>query len=156
MENVKLTPFKIIGISVRTTNENGQAAHEIASLWSKFMNEDILRHIPNKIDNTVYSLYTDYESDHTKPYTALLGCKVKSLDAIPEGMFGKTIGGGNYIKIKAKGDLTQGLIVKEWSKIWEMDLERTFTTDFEVFEEKAQDPKAAEVDFFVAIKQPVK
>ncbi len=152
MNNVKIEPFKVIGISVRTTNENGRAAKEIANLWGRFMNEKILEAIPNKIDNTVYSIYTDYESDHTRPYTAILGCKVENLNTIPDGMTGKSFGGGNYAKLTAKGDLTKGLIVNKWSEIWELDLDRLFTADFEVFGEKAQNPIDAEIDFFIAIK----
>ncbi len=152
MQNVKIEPFKLIGISVRTTNENGQAAKEIADLWQKFLSEDILNQIPDKIDNTIYSLYTNYEGDHTKPYTAILGCKVNQLNAIPEGMTGMSFDGGNYVKTTAKGDLTKGLIVNEWSKIWNLDLNRRFTADFEVFGEKAQNPMDAEVDFLVAVQ----
>jgi predicted transcriptional regulator YdeE len=63
MEKVKIEPFNLIGISIRTTNEDGQAAQEIAELWGKFINENILSAIPNKVDNLVYSLYTDYEGD---------------------------------------------------------------------------------------------
>lgn len=152
MQKVKIEPFKVIGLSVRTTNENGQAANEIAELWGKFMSENILNAIPNKIDNTVYSLYTDYEGDHTQPYTAVLCCKVEHLTTIPDGMVGKSFDGGNYIKTTAKGDLTKGLIVNEWLKIWDTDLERVFTVDFEVFGEKAQNPNDAEVDFLIAVK----
>ena len=153
MNKLKIEPFKIIGISVRTTNENGQAAKEIADLWGKFMNENVLEAIPNKIDNGVYSIYTDYEADHTKPYTAILGCKVKDLESIPKGMIGKSFNGGNYVKLGIKGDLTKGLIVKKWSEIWGMDLDRAFTADFEVFGEKAQNPLDAEVDFYVAVNE---
>ena len=152
MQTVKIKPFNIIGISIRTTNENGQAFQEIAELWQKFMSETIVSKIPNKIGNDVYSLYTEYESDHTKPYTTILGCKVENLDNIPEGMVGSSFKGGNYIKTSAKGDLMQGLIVNHWSKIFEMDLERIYSADFEVFGEKAQNPSDAEVDFYVAIK----
>ena len=152
MKKTKIEPFKIIGISVRTTNANGQAAREIADLWGKFMNDNVLDAIPNKIDGTVYSVYTDYEGDHTKPYTAILGCKVENLNTIPNGMVGKSFNGGNYIKTTVKGDLTKGLIVNEWTKIWGMDLERIFTVDFEVFGEKAQNPMDAEIDFLVAVK----
>ena len=152
MNKVKIEPFKIIGISVRTTNENGRAAKEIAELWGKFMSVNISDAIPNKIDNTVYSIYTDYESDHTKPYTAILGCKVENFDTIPDGMIGKSFDGGNYVKLSAKGDLTKGLIVNKWSQIWEMGLERLFTADFEVFGEKAQNPLNAEIDFLIAVK----
>jgi hypothetical protein len=46
----------------------------------------------------------------------------------------------------------KGLIVSKWMEIWEMDLDRAFTTDFEAFGEKAQNPAEAEVVFFVGIK----
>lgn len=152
MEKITIEPFKVIGISIRTTNENGQAANEIAELWARFMNENILGTIPNKIDSTVYSLYTDYEGDHTQPYSVILGCRVSGLDNIPQGMVGRTFDGGNYVKITSRGDLAKGMIVNEWSKIWEMDLERVFTADFEVFGEKARDPADAEIDFLIAVK----
>ncbi|MBI6118103.1 GyrI-like domain-containing protein [Salegentibacter maritimus] len=153
MQTVKIEPFNIIGISIRTTNENGQASKEIAELWGKFMSESVLAKIPNKIDNEIYSLYTDYEGDHTKPYTAILGCKVENLDNIPSGMVGKSFSGGTYTKTTAKGDLMQGLVVNQWSKIFEMELDRTYDADFEIFGEKAQNPSDAEVDFYVGIIQ---
>lgn len=152
MNKVKIEPFKVIGISVRTTNENNQAAIDIAALWGKFMNENVLNAIPNKIDNTVYSIYTDYESDYTKPYTTLLGCKVENLNTIPDGMMGKSFNGGDYVKLSAKGDLMKGLIVNKWLEIWAMDLARVYTADFEVFGEKAQNPADAEIDFLIAVK----
>ena len=152
MNKVKIEPFKVIGIAVRTTNENNQAAKDIAGLWSKFFQDKVLDEIPNKIDNTVYSIYTDYESDHTKPYTTLLCCKVENLNTIPDGMVGKSFEGGNYIKLSAKGDLMKGLIVNKWSEIWSMELDRLFTADFEIFGEKAQDPTNAEIDFLIAVK----
>ena len=153
MKNIQSKAFKVIGISVRTTNENGQSTKNIGELWNKFMSEGIINKIPNKVDNTIYSIYTDYKSDHTKPYTAILGCEVKNLDTIPEGMIAKIFNSGNYTKFTTKGDLTKGVIFVEWSKIWKMDLERAYTADFEVYGEKAQNPTDAEVDIFVAIKK---
>ena len=152
MQTVKIEPFNIIGIAIRTTNENGQASKDIAELWGRFMSESIQAKIPNKVDNDIFSLYTDYEGDHTKPYTAILGCKVENLDNIPNGMVGKSFEGGTYFKTSTKGDLTQGLIVNHWAKIFEMDLDRTFDADFEIFGEKAQNPSNAEVDFYVGVK----
>jgi len=67
-------------------------------------------------------------------------------------MIGKSIDGGTYIKTTAKGDLMKGLVVSHWSKIFEMGLDRTYTADFEVFGEKAQNPSDSEIDFYVAIK----
>ncbi|WP_250253459.1 GyrI-like domain-containing protein [Chryseobacterium sp. Marseille-Q3244] len=152
MNNVKIEPFKVIGIAVRTTNENEQAAKDIPVLWEKLMQENILEKIPNKIDNTVYSIYTEYEKDHTKPYTTLLGCKVENLDHIPEGMIGKSFEGGNYVKFMAKGNLAEGLVINEWFKIWNMDLDRMFTADFEMYGEKAQNPADAEIDILIAVE----
>lgn len=152
MNNVKVEPFRVIGISVRTTNENNQAAKDIPVLWERMMSENILNNIPNKTDETLYSIYTDYEKDHTKPYTTILGCKVETLDNIPDGMVGKSFDGGNYVKFTTKGDLTKGLVINKWLKIWNMDLERIFTADFEMYGEKAQNISEAEVDILIAVK----
>jgi len=144
--------FNVIGISIVTTNENGQSGQDIPALWQRFFSENISALIPNKIDDTIYSIYTDYEKDHTKPYTTILGCKVSSLEVIPEGMTGKTINGGNYHLQAAKGNVSQGAVYNEWVKIWNSDLKRTFTADFEVYGERAQNPGNAEVDIFIAVE----
>ena len=152
MNTQKITPFKIIGIAVRTTNEDTQAMKDIPALWNTFMSENILQKIPNKVDNTIYCMYTEYEKDHTKPYTTLLGCKVEHLNNIPTGMVGKTVEGGNYIKQTAKGNLMQGALANAWIKIWNANFSRRYTADFEVYGEKAQNPENAEVDIFIAVK----
>ena len=147
-----IEPFHVIGISARTTNENNQSAKDIGALWNKFLSENIMQAIPNRIDNIIYSVYTDYEKDHTKPYTSILGCRVSSLESIPDGFTGKTISGGNYKIFTAKGKISDGVIYKEWKKIWELDLKRKYTADFEVYDAKAQNPDNAEVDIYIAIE----
>jgi predicted transcriptional regulator YdeE len=144
--------FHIIGIAVRTTNENGQAGHDIPALWAKFMNEGILEVIPNKIDSAIYCIYTDYEKDYTKPYTTILGCKVANLTNIPEGMIGKTIENPHYKQYIAKGNMQEGIVFDTWTRIWTDNIERAYTTDFEIYGEKSQNPADAEVDIFVAIR----
>lgn len=153
MQQVKVAPFQMIGLAIRTSNANGQAAQEIGQLWNKFLSSEALAKIPNRMDDTVYSLYTDYEGDHTQPYTVVLGCQVTHLDQVPEGMVARSFGGGNYVKMSARGDLQQGVVVQQWQKIWAMDLDRAYTADFEVFGAKARNPKDAEVDFFVSIQK---
>ncbi|WP_459209592.1 GyrI-like domain-containing protein [Aquimarina rhabdastrellae] len=155
MQHTKIEPFKVIGITVRTTNENGKAAQDIPALWNRFVKEKLVRQIPNRIDDTVYGMYTDYESDYKGYYTTIIGCKVSELEEIPEGMEGKSFEGGMYIKITGKGDLNQGVVFNEWMKIWEMDkeLNRSYTVDFEVYDQRAQNPNDAEVDILVAVKE---
>lgn len=144
--------FYVIGISVRTTNENGQAGKDIPALWDKFMKEGILTQIPSKTDDTVYCIYTDYEKDHTKPYTTILGCRVDNLNAVPAGMTGIKINEATYTKHTAQGNLSQGVVFNAWTIIWNSDLQRTYTADYEVYGAKALDFENAEVDIFIAVK----
>ena len=65
--------MKIIGISVLTTNQNGQAMQDIGNLWKRFFSEQILAKIPNKVSDAIYSIYTDYQKDYTEPYTCIIG-----------------------------------------------------------------------------------
>jgi predicted transcriptional regulator YdeE len=146
----KMEKFSVIGISVRTTNENGQAGQDIPALWNKFMTEGIADRIDNKMDNSLFCIYTEYEKDHTKPYTTILGCKVENLNSIPNGMVGKTIEEATYKKHIAKGNISLGIVFEQWTKIWNSDLGRTFAADFEVYDEKAQNPENAEVAIFVS------
>lgn len=152
METVQKEGFKIIGIKVRTTNENGQGATDIGNLWQRFMVENIVAKIPNKIDASIYSIYTNYESDYMKPYDTILGCKVSTLDEIPAGMVGQEIEGGNYAKFIAKGNLEEGVVYKTWTEIWSMDLDRKYAADFEVYGEKAQNPTYAKVEVYVRVQ----
>ena len=152
MQTQQIKPFHVVGISVRTTNENNQSAKDIYALWTKFMSEGIAGKINNKTDNDVYCIYTDYEKDHTKPYTTIIGCKVSTLDNIPVGMISKTIEGGTYTKRVARGNVLQGIIFDEWVKIWNANLPRTFTSDFECYGAKAQNPEDAEVEIFIAVR----
>ena len=153
MQTQKIEPFQVIGISIRTSNENNQTASDIGSLWARFMTENILQKIPNKISDAILSIYTNYESDHTKPYDTILGCKVSSLDEIPVGMVGQSFEGGTFAKFVSKGDVTKGAIYNTWVEIWNTNLNRLYTADFEIYGEKAKDPSNAEVDIFVAIRE---
>ncbi len=152
MKTTQLEAFNIIGISVRTTNENAQAAKDIPILWSKFFSENIPAKISNKISSDIYCIYTDYVKDHTQPYTTILGYKVDSLTNIPEGMVGKLIPASNYTPFIAKGKLSEGIVYNEWLKIWEAPINRAFTADLEIYGQKSQNPESAEVEIMIALK----
>ena len=152
MKTQTIEPFKIIGIKVRTTNENGQSAKDIGNLQTKFLTEKIADKIPSKIDYSILSIYTNYQGDFIQPYDTILGCKVDSLDEIPTGMIGQEFKGGDYLKFVSKGNLNKGVVYQTWEEIWKTDLNRDHAADFEVYGEKAQNPENAEVDIFVAVK----
>lgn len=152
MNTKHIYSFFIVGISVRTTNQNNLAATDIPGLWQKFMSKNIGANIPNKIDDAVYSVYCRYESDYTAAYTTLLGCKVNSIDNIPDGFDYIEIANGNYEQFTATGNLNEGVVYKTWVNIWNTDLPRAYTTDFEVYGEKSTNPSDASVDIFIALK----
>lgn len=152
MKTKQLDSFKLIGISIRTSNQENRAAQDIPALWQRFMGENIASKIPNKIGETVYCAYTEYEGDHNQPYTTLIGCPVSDLNQVPAGMKGIEVPGGSYEHFAPKGNLSDGIIINQWFKIWETDLDRTYQTDFEVYGEKASNPNSAEVDIFVGVQ----
>lgn len=152
MKKVRIEPFHIIGLAIRTTNINGQAAKDIPVLWDDFVNNNISDKIPDKIDNTIYSVYTDYEGDHTQPYTTIIGCRVTHMDSVPEGLTGKNINGGEYVELSARGNMETDFIADKWKEIWASDLNRAYTADFEIYGSKIRNPADAEIDFLIAIK----
>jgi predicted transcriptional regulator YdeE len=67
-------------------------------------------------------------------------------------MKGITISAGGYIQFTPEGNVMEGSVYKEWIKIWNADLPRAYTTDFEVYGAAAQHPEDTEVNIFIAIK----
>jgi predicted transcriptional regulator YdeE len=152
MEELKMEEILVIGIAVETSNENGKAALDIPKLWERFLSEHIGQQIPNKISEEIIAIYTHYESDFTGAYTTILGCQVQNLSQIPEGMVGHKIEKQTFTKFEVKGDLTQGIVYQMWVNIWEMDLNRAYTSDFEIYRQTAPNATEAQVDIFIAIK----
>jgi len=151
-ERLELKPRYIVGIAVKTSNANQQSAGDIARLWEQFWNENVSSKVPGKVSEDIYCVYTEYEGDFTAPYTTVIGYETTNLDNIPEGMKGITIEGGQYVMLIAKGKLSEGIVIQEWSKVWQSDLPRTYKADFEVYLARNNNPDNAEVLIFVGVK----
>jgi predicted transcriptional regulator YdeE len=150
-ESITLPAFHIIGITVRTTNKRGEAYNDLRLLWSKFIQKNLAGQIPNKVNDDVLCLYTSYESDHTGPYTAMLGCKVTSLDDIPDGFSGKTIPESKYRVYTSSGRVPD-CVMDTWKMIWSSDIPRLYLADFEVYGERANDPDDGVVETYLSIE----
>jgi predicted transcriptional regulator YdeE len=150
---ITINEFKIVGISVKTTNKNNQSAQDIGKLWQQFYMEKLFDKIPNKLSSDIYSIYTDYKSDFTDEYTTIIGVQVTSLENIPTGLIGRQFPSDNFMKFTAKG-LMPKAIVEAWIDIWEKDKElgRKYTYDFEVYGEKSQNGENSEVEIYIATK----
>src|SRR5579875_1598793 len=103
MNTAFVETFHIVGLAIRTTNRNNQAASDIGFLWERFFDENISKLIPNKIGRDIYGVYTDYEGDHTQSYTTILGVRVPTLDDVAPGLAVKTIKRGKYATFTARG-----------------------------------------------------
>lgn len=145
--------FKIIGIDAWTTNENAKASKDLGTLWERFFSENVTTKIQNKISDDIYSIYTDYESDHKGNYRAIIGLKVASLEEIPAGLIGREFKGGKYQKFLVKGAMPNA-VVEKWQEIWKKDeeLDRKYTADFEVYGKNSQNGENSEVDIYIAKK----
>jgi predicted transcriptional regulator YdeE len=148
---IEIEEFKVIGISVRTTNQNRQSQNDIGNLWGKFIEQNLIGKIPNKNSLDIYCIYTNYESDFNGLYTAILGCKVNSFDNIPEGFISWTIPKTKYQVYKSTGKLPDS-VLKTWTNIWQSDTGRKYVADFDVYGQKSQNTENAEVDTYVSIK----
>lgn len=151
MNTAFVETFHVVGLAIRTTNRNNQAASDIGFLWERFFDENISKLIPNKIGRDIYGIYTDYEGDHNQPYTTILGVRVAALDSVAPGLVAKTIECGKYATFTAKGNINDGVVQKAWNRIWNSRMPRKYTTDFEVYTEKSCVVDDAEVDIFVAV-----
>lgn len=145
--------FSIIGIAVRTTNQNNQAMQDLGGLWGRFFAEGIIDKIPGAAPGEVVCVYTDYDSDYTGYYTAIIGAFVSGLDAIPEGMTGRTFPQADYKQFTAKGEMPAALI-HTWMDIWQQDktLNRAYTADLEVYGPSSQQGADSTVEIFIAVK----
>lgn len=141
--------LKVIGIQMKTTNENGQSGKDISRLWDKFRKEHILDKIPNKKGQDVLALYSDYEGDYTKPFHYTICCEVTSIEEVPPGMTSIIIPTADYTILNATGKFPDCLI-KTWHDIWASDLKRSYRYDFEVY--KTFDPNHADIDVYIGVR----
>jgi predicted transcriptional regulator YdeE len=141
----------IVGISCRTLNDPKAAPIDIPKLWQRFHSENIASQIQNRASDEMIALYCDYEGDHTKPYTVVVGCPVTSVESMPEGMVVKIIPEGTYSKFLAIGEYPKAL-VDTWGEIWKTPLARTYTGDYEVYGESFAREKKKEVQVYVAVE----
>lgn len=140
-----------IGYKLRTTNEQNKSQKEIPAHTAAFFQNNILQKIPNKLNHQILALYTEYENDYTKPYSYIMGCEVSSLKNIPQGLVGIEVPASSYAVFTTKGSFPESLI-KEWQKIWTAKIDRSYTTDFELYREDFNPQTSPEVKIYISVK----
>ena len=150
--------FTVVGISIRTSDANeGSGKGAIPQQWDRFMKEDLLSKIPNKVDSNILAVYTDYESDANGAYTFMIGAQVSSADDVPPGMVAKEVLPGRYAVFTTEKGFVGMVVPQTWSHIWAVpksapEGNRAYRADFEVYDQRAANPLNAQVDIYVGIK----
>jgi predicted transcriptional regulator YdeE len=131
--------FAVIGVSVHTSGQKeAGGSGEIPALWTRAMQDGTFERIPNRTDDKMLAIYTDFVTDQTGAYTYILGERVSSTEKVPEGMVAVTIPAGRYAVIESDKGALPDIMPKLWKDIAAMSTKdrggnRSFKTDYEVF-----------------------
>ena len=147
-EIVELEEKIVEGIAIKTTNQDGKSIQDIGKTWQELFTNGIYEKIGNKVNNKTIGLYTDYELDYTKPYIFVAGAEVSS--KTDSTLVNKVIKKGKYAKFVIKGDV-QNSVGQAWQEIWNMDLKRKYTCDFEEYQNNSEDMKNQEIHIYIAL-----
>jgi len=150
--------FTVVGISVRTSNaEQMTPARPIGKQWERLFQEGVLAAIPNKADAKIIAVYSDYASDKDGEYNYLLGARVTKVENLPAGMVARNVPAGRYAVFTSERGPVQRVVVEMWQRVWatpksELGGDRTYKADFEVYDQRAQNPADAVVDLYIAVR----
>lgn len=151
--------MKLVGITARTSNQaefNPETA-KIGSTIQKYISEALYNKISSrKKPGTTYCVYTEYETDHTGSYTYFIGEEVELNAEVPEGFKAITIDTQFYSKFTTAPGTMPNVCIDMWQKIWkktpeELGGKRTYTADFEVYDDRALDPSNTVLDIYIGV-----
>ena len=142
-------PINIVGIEIKTRNDNGAAFRDIPAHWRKFQEQSILDKIPNKVSGETYGVYTRFENEgrgSDGAYSFIIGARVETLDAIPEGFVSAVIPKSKYQVFESATGHPEK-VGEKWREIWGRVFERkrTFVLDYELYRE------SGEIEIFIGV-----
>jgi predicted transcriptional regulator YdeE len=143
-EIVTLTEKIVAGVGATTGNSDPNMGKIISGLWDKLYQEGVNAAIKNKVNEYAIGLYSDYTADS---YCVTVGNEVSKAEN-PE-LVVKTIPAGRYAKFSVHGHMERA-VAEAWGEIWQMDLNRSFTGDFEEY--LTCDIENCDIDIYIALK----
>ncbi len=141
---VNLKEMTIVGLSTITSNEDPEMSQKIAQIWSNFCYDGVYGTVNNKANAYTIGLYSDYMNES---YTVTVGCEVTKVEN-PD-LVVKSIPAGRYAKFSIRGNM-QTAVGEAWEQIWKMDLDRSYTGDFEEYLSTNWDD--ADINIYIALK----
>lgn len=154
---VSMPAMTVVGTELRTTFMNNECYSAIPAFWQEQRINHSIKKIPHKLfsHDVVLGVYTNYTPGFSLTqgyYSLIIGCPVTMVSSISSGMVVKEIPESKYAVFIAKGPFSSAL-GKAWMDIWQnKTLERTFTNDFEWYDEQSTDDESSIVKIYIAIK----
>ncbi|NLK36619.1 MAG: AraC family transcriptional regulator [Epulopiscium sp.] len=143
-EVVHLEEKIVVGVSAATSNSDPEMGKIIGGLWEKLYQGGVNAVIKNKVNEYAIGLYSDYTADG---YCVTAGKEVSKAEN-PE-LTVKIIPAGKYAKFTVHGHM-QKAVADAWEKIWQMNLDCSFTGDFEEY--RNADIENCHIDIYIALK----
>ncbi len=156
-KQIEQAGFEVIGIEARTNNthESGSGG-AIPKQWQLLFMEGILDRIPDRLDQSIVAVYTNYASDWNGDYNYILGAKVKPGTKVPAGMVAVRVPKGQYIEFTSARGPSSQVVPNLWKEIWAYfhqtgNPERAYKADFETYDD-VSDPNNVQVRISIGIK----
>jgi len=146
---VEMEEKHVIGLAARANNFSPDLQTAVNNLWGEFYKGEYLRQIQGRKNEKVYGIYSDYQSDETGDYNAMVACETDITTEQPAETVVKILPKGKYAKFIVKGDVHQ-VIGAFWKNLWEMELDRVFECDYEEYQN--EDTENAEIHIYIGIK----
>lgn len=143
-EIVTMEEKTVVGVSGVTSNSDPGMGEMISGLWDQLYQGGVHETINNKVNDHAIGLYSDYKDDQ---FCVTAGNEVSRAEN--EELTVKTIPAGTYAKFSVHGHMVTA-VAMAWEKIWKMDLNRSFTGDFEEY--LNSDWEEADIDIYIALK----
>ena len=143
-EIVTLAEKTVVGVSAVTGNNDPKMGEVISGLWEKLYQGGVNPTIKNKVNDHAIGLYSDYTEDQ---YCVTAGNEVSKAEN--DELTVKTIPAGKYAKFSVHGHMVTA-VAEAWGEIWKLDLDRSFTGDFEEY--LNSDWEEADIDIYIALK----
>jgi predicted transcriptional regulator YdeE len=149
---VTLPGKRLAGVSARTTNAieiSGKGC--IQGLWNIYFASE---HLPAP-EAVRYGCYTDYTDGITGEYTILVGHEVSPNESVPEGLDDILLPPATYAVFTSRKGPMAEVVGEAWGAVWawEKQSDRTFTGDFELYDERSLNPESVQVDIYIAVHQ---
>jgi len=159
-EVIQKPEIKLVGLSIRTNNRNEMDPHtaKIGETMGRFLGQNLAAQIQKrKNTGTLFSVYTEYESDVSGDYTYFVGEEVSDFESVPTGLEKLCIPSATYQKFTTSSGKMPDVVINAWQKIWKMTSsdfagKRSYQADFELYDERAKDPAKTSLDIFIGIE----